>query len=304
MCAEPASAVDDGRRREQLVLDDDAVVARVLVDDDLLGLRFRRPRRRTPRARAAATDQTASHLLVICMRPCYRPSPPGADGSSVAPGARNGAPAGAPRSNSALRAGLEVAHAAHVGHAAAGHAAGALLFGLVGNDRFRGEEERRDRGCVLQRRAGDRAAGRRGGRCWTGPTPEQSSVPSGSSARCRWPGHRRRPDRPVPGPERSGALDCVLAAGTPDPLRLRDQGRRPSAGCRDPGRRLAGRGRRHPAVHRGVSAGAAHPRSDHPAAGGRVGTRMSERIIGTLSPARPPGQWSLRDAPEGWRDEH
>src|SRR5262245_7393546 len=47
---------------------------------------------------------------------------------------------------------VHVAHAA-AGHTAAGH--GCLLLGLVGHDRLGGEEQRRDRRRVLQRRARD-----------------------------------------------------------------------------------------------------------------------------------------------------
>src|SRR4051794_18989378 len=46
--------------------------------------------------------------------------------------------------------GLEV----HVTHAAATHGAGTALLGGVGDDGLGGEEQGRDRGCVLQRRAG------------------------------------------------------------------------------------------------------------------------------------------------------
>ena len=45
---------------------------------------------------------------------------------------------------------------AHAGHlVATRHRRGRVLLRLVGDDGLGGEEQRRDRGCVLQRRAGD-----------------------------------------------------------------------------------------------------------------------------------------------------
>src|SRR4051794_16635038 len=67
----------------------------------------------------------------------------------------SGAPRKAPHSSRLLvTAALEVAHATHVGHATGHSAAGTRGLRLVGDDGLGGEEQRRDRGCVLQRRAG------------------------------------------------------------------------------------------------------------------------------------------------------
>src|SRR5450759_4479490 len=86
------------------------------------------------------------------MPPVWTPRPPRETIQPPEGGRGWGAPKGAPhrRLVSGSRSEVHVAHAAATGHPG-GH--GGLLLGLVGDDGLSGEEQRRDRRRVLQRRA-------------------------------------------------------------------------------------------------------------------------------------------------------